>query len=115
VTTTTPLRQLEARQRFARAAFDACHGSTVALPPLRARSDFDALVRLFVREYSSERNLYVCPDALARLRQHTWPGNLRELRNQLRLILALMGDEANQLCPEDIPPDLFDADATTTR
>lgn len=115
VTTTTPLRQLEARQRFARAAFDACHGNTVALPPLRARSDFDALVRLFVREYSSERNLYVCPDALARLRQHTWPGNLRELRNQLRLILALMGDEANQLCPEDIPPDLFDADATTTR
>ncbi|MBC9071720.1 sigma-54-dependent Fis family transcriptional regulator [Thauera sp. CAU 1555] len=110
-TTTTPVHDLEARQAFARADFDAHRGSTVTIPPLRARSDFDALVRLFVRESSTERNIYVCPDALARLRQHAWPGNLRELRNQLRLILALMGDEANQLCPEDIPPELFDEDA----
>ncbi len=110
-TTTRPLDVLEQAGQFARAEFDAQAGRLLRLPPLRERSDFDALVRGFVRETCPQRALYVCPDALALLRRHRWAGNLRELRNQLRLILALMGDEAEQLCPEDSPPGLFDEDA----
>ena len=91
-------------------AFDAAGGARLSLPPLRERDDFDDLVRLFVREACSDRPIYLCSDALALLRRHRWPGNLRELRNQLRLILALMGDDANQLCAEDIPSELFDDD-----
>ena len=109
-TTTRPLAELVAAGHFADEAFAAQGGRRLALPPLRERTDFDALVRLFVREACPERTVFVCPDALTRLRAHRWPGNLRELRNQLRLILALMGDDAGQLCPEDIPPELFDED-----
>jgi transcriptional regulator of acetoin/glycerol metabolism len=89
--------------------FDASGGRILSLPPLRERSDFDALVRQLVREAAPERPIHVCPDSLALLRRYRWPGNVRELRNQLRLILALIGDEAGQLCPEDIPAELFES------
>ncbi|NMG73541.1 sigma-54-dependent Fis family transcriptional regulator [Aromatoleum diolicum] len=103
-----PLVELRREGRLDLRNFDASGGHVLSLPPLRERTDFDALVRQFVREASPDRPIYVCPDALALLRRHRWPGNLRELRNQLRLILALIGDEAGQLCPEDIPVELFD-------
>lgn len=110
-TTTTPVAALTASGRFARDAFDAHGGQTVQLPPLRERNDFDALTRRFVRELCADRHVYVCPDAVTRLRRHNWPGNLTELRSRLRLILALIGDDAGQLCPEDIPDELFDDDS----
>jgi transcriptional regulator of acetoin/glycerol metabolism len=110
-TTTRPLAELVAAGHFPDADFAALGGRHLTLPPLRERTDFDALVRQFVREACPERTVYVCPDALRRLRAHRWPGNLRELRNQLQLILALMGDDAGQLCLDDIPPELFDEDS----
>ncbi|AWI75378.1 Fis family transcriptional regulator [Parazoarcus communis] len=94
--------------RLNMSAFAASHGTEVHLPPLRRRSDFDSLVRGFVRGECPDRPMYVCPDALALLRKHRWPGNLSELHNRLRLILALMGDEAGQLCPDDIPEELLE-------
>ena len=107
-TTRRPLAELRDAGRLDLRNFEAGGGQVLSLPPLRDRTDFDALVRQLVREAAPERPIYVCPDALALLRRHRWPGNVRELRNQLRLILALIGDEAGQLCPEDIPPELFD-------
>lgn len=106
-----PLAELRRAGRLDLRNFDASGGRVLSLPPLRERSDFDALVRHFVRESASpDHPIHVCPDAIALLRRHRWPGNVRELRNQLRLILALMGDEAGQLCPSDIPSELFDED-----
>lgn len=106
--TRVPLVQLHEQQRIPFGTFDACGGRRIELPPLRERSDFDALVRRFVRDACPDRPVYVCPDALALLRRHRWPGNLSELNNRLRLILALMGDDAGQLCPEDIPEELLE-------
>ena len=103
-----PLASLRSAGRLDLRGFDAAGGRILSLPPLRERGDFDALVRQFVRDAAPERPIYLCPDALALLRRYRWPGNLRELRNQLRLILALMGEEAGQLCPEDIPAELLD-------
>ncbi|MCE6949706.1 sigma 54-interacting transcriptional regulator [Cereibacter sphaeroides] len=53
-------------------------GFAVDLPPLRDRSDFDALARRF--SHSARAGLGIEPEALARLRLHDWPGNLHELR-----------------------------------
>lgn len=107
-TTTRPLTTLVAAGQFALEAFQAHGGRAVQLPPLRERSDFERLMRRFIRELSGGRDIYVCPETVALLRRHHWPGNLTELRNRLKLILALMGDEAHQLCPEDVPDELFD-------
>lgn len=106
--TRSPYDTLIRERRLAAEAFAASGGRSIRLPPLRERADFDALVRRFVRDACPDRPVYVCPDALALLRRHRWPGNLSELNNRLRLILALMGDEAGQLCPEDIPEELLE-------
>lgn len=109
-TTSCPVSALRATGSLAYDAFEANGGHTVSLPALRERSDFGALVRHFVRELCPDRNIYVGPDAMALLRRHAWAGNLGELRTCLKLILALMGDGEHQVCPEDIPEELFDAD-----
>lgn len=103
-----PFATLRREQALATSTFEACGGRSIHLPALRERTDFDPLVRRFVRNASPDQRIYVCPDALALLRRHTWPGNLSELNNRLRLILALMGDDAGQLCPEDIPEELLE-------
>ena len=80
----------------------------LSLPPVRERTDFDALVRQLVRAAAPERPIHVARETLALLRRYRWPGNVRELRNQLHLILALIGDDAAQLSPDDIPAEFRD-------
>ncbi|BAL23923.1 sigma-54-dependent Fis family transcriptional regulator [Azoarcus sp. KH32C] len=108
--TRRPIAELEGAGHLDLRNFHANGGHILSMPPLRERSDFETLVRRFVSQAAPGRQIYIRPEALALLHRHAWPGNLRELRNQIALILALMGDEAEQLCPEDIPPELFEED-----
>jgi two-component system, NtrC family, response regulator AtoC len=69
----------------------------IELPPLRYRaSDVPVLVAAFMDGYSRElgrRVRHVEPEAMERLRQHDWPGNIRELRNVIeRAVLLAEGD-----------------------
>jgi two-component system, NtrC family, response regulator AtoC len=69
----------------------------IELPPLRYRaSDVPVLVAAFMDAYSRElgrRVRHVEPEAMERLRQHDWPGNIRELRNVIeRAVLLADGD-----------------------
>ncbi|HMG56751.1 MAG TPA: sigma-54 dependent transcriptional regulator [Kofleriaceae bacterium] len=64
---------------------------TIHLPPLRDRvDDLPILVQHYLRRFSTELGREVreiAPDALARLRAYTWPGNIRELQSVLRQAL----------------------------
>ncbi|MGA0612039.1 sigma-54-dependent Fis family transcriptional regulator [Caldimonas sp. KR1-144] len=63
-------------------------GYTVALPSLRERSDKRELILgLLAAEAGAQATL--SPAALARLMQHAWPGNVRQLRHVLRTAVAL--------------------------
>jgi transcriptional regulator with PAS, ATPase and Fis domain len=57
----------------------------VALPPLRDRDgDVELLARHFLAELARQQELEpktLDPGALAALRAHNWPGNIRELKN----------------------------------
>ena len=57
----------------------------IALPPLRERVvDIEELANHFLRVYSNKtnkRNLSLSVNFLEALKQHTWQGNIRELRN----------------------------------
>jgi DNA-binding NtrC family response regulator len=57
----------------------------VTIPPLRARrDDIDALVAFFLQRFARELarpGLRITDEALAALRAHDWPGNIRELQN----------------------------------
>ncbi|WNG59592.1 FHA domain-containing protein [Archangium gephyra] len=61
------------------------------LPPLRnRRSDVLGLAEHFLRMYSPRgQTVRLTPEAMERLQQHAWPGNIRELRNVVHRALLL--------------------------
>ena len=65
----------------------------MALPPLRERKgDIPALAEHFIQSYASRSGLrpaVLSPGAADALTQHSWPGNIRELENTIRLALLL--------------------------
>ncbi|MFW5815463.1 MAG: sigma-54-dependent transcriptional regulator [Wenzhouxiangella sp.] len=67
------------------------------IPPLRERQeDVPDLVRFYAEYFPSRDGLpyrHFPVAAQNRLRQHRWPGNLRELRNLVQRLLILGGDE----------------------
>lgn len=84
---------------------------TVHLPPLRERSDdLVELARHFVAQFAAEQSVptpELSEDFLAALRARSWPGNVRQLRNELQRVWALSDGAALQpqwLSPPDELP-----------
>ncbi|HEY0194769.1 MAG TPA: hypothetical protein VGC42_26835, partial [Kofleriaceae bacterium] len=64
----------------------------VELPPLRERrDDIPGLATHFLREVGSRRGMAMTwsADALAAMTNHSWPGNVREMRNVVERAAAL--------------------------
>ncbi len=65
----------------------------IPLPPLRARrEDISELVHHFLTLYNEENDSYVVhiePTAMEVLRNHPWPGNIRELQNYVQRAVVL--------------------------
>ncbi|HXC25433.1 MAG TPA: sigma-54 dependent transcriptional regulator [Gemmatimonadaceae bacterium] len=85
----------------------------VYLPPLRARARED-LVELIasligeLRLQLTDAPSTLSDDALDRMLKHSWPGNIRELRNTLeRAMLMARGSEVVK--PEHLPSEVRDA------
>ncbi|MGH9406204.1 MAG: sigma-54-dependent transcriptional regulator [Terriglobia bacterium] len=81
---------------FRRDLFYRLSGIRLRLPPLRERrEDIVPLARFFAEKYS---NLYgrPCPQLSASLaeylNEHSWPGNIRELENTMKRVVALGND-----------------------
>src|SRR5213078_1944917 len=78
---------------------------TIHLPPLRDRlEDLPILVQHYLRRFSTELGREVreiAPEAMARLRAYTWPGNIRELQSVLRQ--ALLRASGTVLLPAFLP------------
>jgi two-component system response regulator AtoC len=76
------------------------NGVTLRLPPLRhRREDIAAFLEFFLDKYAAvlERpRPRLSRESLLILEAHSWPGNIRELENVARLIVAL-GDETAAL------------------
>jgi len=90
------------------------------LPPLRDRGDDIAvLARYMVGRYAPEYGSAVrglTPNAIAAIKRHRWPGNIRELENRIKKAVvladkALLGPEDLDLSPDDLPSILPLADA----
>ena len=76
-------------------------GMLIELPPLRRRADRRALLLRVLAEESQGRAVFA-PAALELLDEHAWPGNFRELRNAVKVALALTADDI--IRPEHLPP-----------
>lgn len=77
----------------------------VYVPPLRDRTeDIEPLAQSFLARAAAEARrpvVALAPEALALLRRHDWPHNVRELENALYRAVALAGTDT--LTPADFP------------
>jgi len=82
--------------RFREELYYRINGVYLRLPPLRDRKeDLPALLEFFFKKYTSlfERaQPKISESTMSLLLRHSWPGNIRELENVARKIVAL-GDE----------------------
>ena len=70
------------------------NGITVRMPPLRQRTDrADLICKLLQSETGTGPAVGIEPELLERLVRHTWPGNVRQVRNVVRTMLALRASE----------------------
>ena len=85
--------------------FYRLHVLPLTIPPLRARrEDIPHLVRHFMARIAAEENrpvTSVSGDAMARLGQMAWPGNVRQLENAV--YRAVVMSDGGQLGPDDFP------------
>ena len=71
------------------------NGFNVHLPPLRERTDFDALATLILAEHGAAA-CAMAPDLRQAFLRYSWPGNVRQLANALQIACALREpDEAS--------------------
>jgi two-component system nitrogen regulation response regulator NtrX len=77
----------------------------IHMPPLRERkADIPALVQYFSELYCRENGFRLKPiaaDAMARLQNHDWPGNIRELRNTIERLVIMTAAET--ITAADLP------------
>jgi len=83
--------------RFRSELFYRLDGVCLRLPPLRQRKeDIPLLVRFFLHNYAKlfgRPPLTLSDHMLHALREHSWPGNIRELENVVKKIVALGNEE----------------------
>jgi two-component system nitrogen regulation response regulator NtrX len=83
----------------------------IRIPPLaERREDIPALVDYFMDQISQATGLpkrRIGDDAMAVLQSHNWPGNVRQLRNNIeRLMILAGGDPDAVLDASMLPPDV---------
>ncbi|MGH8438942.1 MAG: sigma-54-dependent Fis family transcriptional regulator, partial [Pseudomonas sp.] len=65
------------------------NGLEIELPALRERSDKSQLLDFILAEEAGEQSVTLEPSARQTLLDFAWPGNVRQLRNVLRTLVAL--------------------------
>ena len=104
VATNSDLSMAVAGGRFREDLFYRLSVFRIELPPLRMRlGDIEILAREFVRTISRDHGLpekVISAEALALLRLHPWPGNIRELKNTLEH--AVIVSDQPTILPEHI-------------
>jgi two-component system nitrogen regulation response regulator NtrX len=90
----------------------------IRIPALaERREDIPDLVRHFAEQISKSTGLpkrTIGPDAMAVLQAHDWPGNLRQLRNNVeRLLILARGDAAETITSEMLPAEIGEMLPTT--
>jgi len=86
----------------------------VMVPTLsERREDIPELVEHFIEQFSTVSGLparKVGSDAIAALQAHDWPGNVRQLRNNVeRLLILASGDPSSEITAKMLPSEVGDS------
>ncbi len=103
------LEQMIAQGRFREDLYHRLAVVPVVVPALsERREDIPLLVDHFMRQVAAQSGIRprrIGDDALAVLQAHNWPGNIRQLRNNIeRLMILARGDDDGQPITADLLP-----------
>ena len=104
--TNRSLREQVQLGRFREDLYYRIGGLTLELPPLRERSDKQALFkRLWQQHREPTQWAGLSPEVLELFEKHPWPGNLRQVSSVMQVALAMA--EEQPVRPEHLPDDFF--------
>jgi len=109
-----PLKALVASGQFRQDLYFRLRGFEFEVPPLRERpEDIPALAEFFTAKHSTSvgrKILGISAKALEKLEAYDFPGNIRELENEVRRMLALAKD-GEYLTTQNMSPGILEASA----
>ncbi len=106
--TNQDLWRMVQERRFRADLFYRLNVFPIGLPPLRERcEDIPLLVRHFANEFAQRMNKkinYIPTELMEILRQHDWPGNIRELQNVVERAVVMSPGPELHLPSQELKP-----------
>lgn len=107
--TNTDLERAVEDGRFREDLFHRLNIIRIHVPPLRdRREEVPVLAAHFLEHFSSrsgKQGIMMTQDAIDALSIHDWPGNVRQLRNEIERMVAYAFDDA-RISADDLSPDV---------
>ncbi|MDE1922687.1 MAG: sigma-54-dependent Fis family transcriptional regulator [Gammaproteobacteria bacterium] len=104
------IRKMVQSGEFREDLYYRLNGMTLNLPLLRDRTDKADLIHTLLREEDPDHEgIQIADDAIQKLLEYDWPGNIRQLRNALRTAVALCRDGVIRL--SNLAQEIVDAES----
>lgn len=95
VATNIRLEKLMEEQKFRPDLFFRLNRLQINLPALRDRKeDIPLLINHFFKKYKLENHVRIDGELMRKMQAYHWPGNIRELKNEVERMVVLAGDRA---------------------
>ncbi len=115
--TNSDLEEMVAKGKFREDLYYRLNVIRLRVPPLRERrSEIPTIVNYYINHYSAKfnrRDIEITPQAVDLLMVCDWPGNVRQLCNEIQRIVARAEDGA-VLSPDQLSPELTRMSAPAT-
>jgi DNA-binding NtrC family response regulator/tetratricopeptide (TPR) repeat protein len=110
--TNTDLERAVAERRFREDLFHRLNIIRIHVPPLRERRDeIPVLAAHFVEHFSTRsgsKGIRLTTEAIEALTGYSWPGNVRQLRNEIERVMAYASEGAS-VAQKDLSPEVANA------
>jgi hydrogenase-4 transcriptional activator len=107
--TNTDLEEMVAQGRFREDLYYRLNVIRLRVPPLRERrSEIPTIVNYYINHYSSKfgrNDIQITPQSVDLLMVGDWPGNVRQLCNEIQRIVA-RSEDGTTITPEQLSPEL---------
>ncbi len=115
--TNTDLEEMVSQGRFREDLYYRLNVIRLRVPPLRERrSEIPTIVNYYVNHYSAKfgrKDIQITPQAVDLLMVSDWPGNVRQLCNEIQRTVA-RSEDGTIITPEHLSPELKRTSSPTT-
>jgi hydrogenase-4 transcriptional activator len=115
--TNTDLEEMVAQAKFREDLYYRLNVIRLRVPPLRERrSEIPTIVNYYINHYSAKfgrKDIQMTPQAVDLLMVSDWPGNVRQLCNEIQRVVA-RAEDGTIITPEQLSPELKRTSSPTT-